>query len=327
MEFHKKRRQQFLTELAYNGTKRFFEEQAAPAYLKTLSRPPRDSMDHSINADNYADESFTTYMLRYTAGEPLDTLREDLDHVVSAFEQATKYVRDSEKDPAFPPLRFIEIDEYERVLQLIGLCFLLHRRDLLPRVAAMFDPSSAGRDSLYEDMLAFEMKGRFDVDKWYHESYRDLINTMYGDTDDEVVADFESYIKNWYKSLAKAPWHDSHLEIEDDMCAGYFGYWAIEAAAIAYLIDIDDSSFREHLVYPKDLVDYAKARDKSTEHSAPKSADAPLRVEGGKPCPTAGYWMTPAWLDSRRFFAAGEIMPIYAQSPYGATIWQWSEAQ
>lgn len=89
----------------------------------------------------------------------------------------------------------------------------------------MFDPVSADKDTLYEDMLAFSLEGRFDVDRWYHDApYRDLINTMYRDTDEESLADFERYLKNWYKSLVRAPWHDSHLNIEDDSCAGYFGY-------------------------------------------------------------------------------------------------------
>lgn len=266
---------------------------------------------------------------KYTAGESIDALREELDQVIAAFEQATHFVRKHEKNPIFPPLRFIEIDEYERVLQMIGLCFLLHRRDLLPRITAMFDPAAADQDTLYEDMLAFSLEERFDVDRWYHDApYRDLINTMYCDTDEECLEAFQRYLKNWYVSLVKAPWHDSHLNIEDDSCAGYFGYWAIEAAALAYLLEFDDSAFREHLVYPKDLVDFARAMDVSAGTPQATALDrSRMRVEGGQPCPKAGYWTTPAQQDSRRFFQEGEIMPTFEHSTYGATIWQWSEEQ
>jgi len=327
MFFHEKRRQQFLTETAYKGTKLFFEEQAAPSYLEALSRTDFDALDRSMNADNYADESFTTFMLRYTAGEPLTTLREDLDHIIFAYEQAARYVQVSEKDPTFPPLRFIEIDEYERVLQLIGLCFLLHRRELLPRIAAMFDPSSEGRDMLYEDLLAFEIDGRAEVDRWFHENpYRTLIDCLFAETDQEVIAGLEHYLTIWYKSLSDSPWHDSHLYIEGDICAGYFGYWAIESAALTYLMKVDDKSFREHLVYPKDLVDFAKKMD-DTQGLKADQLRTRLRVAGGMPCPKSGYWMTPALLDSRQLFKMDDVMPIYAQSAYGATIWQWSEEQ
>jgi hypothetical protein len=326
MKFHEKRRQQFLTEIAFNAEKKFFEEEAAPTYIEALSAVDSDAMDRTRNADAYADESFSLYLMRYTAGEALATLREDLDHLVFAYEQAAKYVQEYEGSTTFPPLRLIEIDEYERLLQLIGLCYLLHRRELLPRIAAIFDPSSSGRDCLYEDLLSFELEARYDVDKWYHEPYRDLINTMYSDQDEEIRSHFETYLNNWYQSLSKAPWHNSHLRIEGDMSAGYFGYWAIECGALAYLLEVDDASFREHLVYPKDLVDFARGSDRLSSTKMYQSY-ALRRIAGGTTCPETGYWMTPAKLDSRRYFQAGDIMPTYAQSAYGATIWQWSQAQ
>lgn len=262
MTFNQNRRQQFLSESAYEGTRKFFEETGASLYRSAFTRPDFDANDRSLNADAYADETFANFALKYTAGESIELLRQDFEQVVYAFEQAAKYAQEYAKSPAFPPLRFIEIDEYERVLQLIGLSYLLHRRDLLPRIAGIFDPSSAASDTLYEDLLAFGLDGRFELDTWYHDApYRDLINSVYRDTDDEAIADIERYLKSWYESLGKAPWHDSHLGIEDDSCAGYFGYWAIEAAALVYLMELDDSAFREHLVYPKDLVDFARAKD------------------------------------------------------------------
>lgn len=324
MEFHNKRRQPFLTEAAYIGAKRFFEEYSTPDFIDAISRSDFDANDRRRNANVYADDCFANFMLRFTAGEPIDNLREDLDHVVFSLELAARYVQDYQNSPTFPPLRFVEIDEYERVLQLIGLCFLLHRRDLLSRVAAIFDPSSSAQDCLYEDMLSFELPDRFSIDKWYHEAYRDLINTMYGDTEQEIISDFQSYIKNWYKSMVTAPWHDSHLRIENEMCAGYFGYWSIEGAALAYLLDVNDSSFRDNLVYPKELVDYAKRMDKLDRSAAETLARNPPPVRGGNTCPESGYWMTPARLDSRKFFRSGEQMPTFVNSPYGVTIWQWS---
>lgn len=37
-----------------------------------------------------------------------------------------------------------------------------------------------------------------------------------------------------------------------------FGYWAFEAALATVLYDLDDSSYRDMLHYPKDLVDHAR---------------------------------------------------------------------
>ena len=262
MEFHQKRRQQFLSEVAYVETRKFFEQETGPAYMQTLRASVSGANDRRRVSSAYADESFTTYILRYTAGDSLEDLRADFGEVITAHELATKYLQKYEKNPTFPPLRLIEIDEYERVLQLIGLCYLLHREDLLPRVANMFDPSYSGKDTLYEELLAFGLTDRTDLDSWYHDApYRDLINSLYRDTDEESVSDLQRYLKNWYSALIKAPWHDSHLRIRGDDCGAYFGYWAIEAGAVAYLLNLDDNSFRDHLVYPKDLVDFARRMD------------------------------------------------------------------
>jgi hypothetical protein len=51
-----------------------------------------------------------------------------------------------------------------------------------------------------------------------------------------------------------------------------------------------------------------------------------LRIEGGQPCPQAGYWFTPAKPDSRRHFRENELMPAF-DADYGATIWQWDPNQ
>jgi hypothetical protein len=50
------------------------------------------------------------------------------------------------------------------------------------------------------------------------------------------------------------------------------------------------------------------------------------RAEAGAPCPQAGYYFTPAKLDSRRHFAADETMPQVG-GQYGHTIWQWDSDQ
>ncbi len=109
--------------------------------------------------------------------------------------------------------------------------------------------------------------------------------------------------------------------------AGYYGYWAIEAAAVAFLLELDDKAFHDHLVYSADLVEYARALDNQTLPIPQPLDNSRLRVPGGEACPQTSYWTTPAQQDSRRFFTAGQILPKFEHSAYGATIWQWSEEQ
>ena len=121
--------------------------------------------------------------------------------------------------------------------------------------------------------------------------------------------------------MRDTPWHDGHLSMTDTD-GYYFGYWAFEAGAVACLLELDNSSI-DRLVYPKGLVKFAREFDGNTRSAG--SSDR-LRVVAGEPCPRAGYWFTPAKLDSRRHFKLGEVMPD-TKSDYGTTIWQWDERQ
>jgi hypothetical protein len=53
---------------------------------------------------------------------------------------------------------------------------------------------------------------------------------------------------------------------------------------------------------------------------------SPARVPAPGKCPQDGFWFTPARLNSRRAFRAGEVMPDVG-GDYGITIWQWDETQ
>ncbi|MCX9158028.1 hypothetical protein OPU71_18035 [Niveibacterium sp. 24ML] len=57
-----------------------------------------------------------------------------------------------------------------------------------------------------------------------------------------------------------------------------------------------------------------------------EDVDGPLRCVAGQPCPQAGWWSTPAKVESRRHLNQGEVMPDL-DSDYGATIWQWDVDQ
>ena len=51
------------------------------------------------------------------------------------------------------------------------------------------------------------------------------------------------------------------------------------------------------------------------------------RVPAGNPCPRAGWWYTPAKIDSRRLFKEGDVFPTIERSDYGETLWIWSPDQ
>ena len=62
-------------------------------------------------------------------------------------------------------------------------------------------------------------------------------------------------------------WYNEHLNISGEGYAGYYGYWAFEAGATVFLLDLDDSQ-TGHLVYPRDLVDYARRLRKEERYTS-----------------------------------------------------------
>lgn len=50
------------------------------------------------------------------------------------------------------------------------------------------------------------------------------------------------------------------------------------------------------------------------------------RFESGEECRMNGFYFTPASIDSRRYFRAGEMFPALG-SAYGKAIWQWDQRQ
>jgi hypothetical protein len=201
-------------------------------------------------------------LLRYTGGDAIEPMQAELERVVAAYEEYTILTRIAHEDSTYPPFMFGSIGDYEQGMQLISLCHFLHRQDLLPRIATMLDPSYLAQDKLHEGLLAFGIDGRYDVNEQFHvELYDQLIHGFYSDTDEESIADIARYLDKWYPAMEGATWHDGHLNMTESG-GSYIGYWAIEAAAAVYLLKLDDKSLRDHLLYPKDLVSFARAMDK-----------------------------------------------------------------
>lgn len=90
--------------------------------------------------------------------------------------------------------------------------------------------------------------------------------------------------------MVDASWHDGHLDARRGGKGTYVGYWAIEAAAVALLLQMDDSAFRDHPLYPKDLADFARDFDESNGNAQPLDDIGPKTVRTGQLCPETGIW-------------------------------------
>ncbi|MBI5271040.1 MAG: DUF1911 domain-containing protein [Burkholderiales bacterium] len=336
MEFHNKRRQQFLDETRY-----LTQVARLPESIAYFAANPLGSGSTALHRDmlarlTSAEERMDLIFLQYTAGDSIEPLRRELEEVIAAYERYGELLWRYRKDRNEVVFEFTSLDDYCQLMQLIGLCFLLHRRDLLPRVAALQDGLDAvgqdgegngGTDTLYEEFMAHAVGGaaRYNTD-WLccSKPYQPLFRALTETTPERRLIEIDRFLKRWYKDLAGTGWHDSHKPDAQGNQGGYYGYWSFEAGAAVLLLGIeDDASLHQYLYYPKDLVAWSRAHAALSDTRSPQAA-LRLRCEAGQPCPREGWWATPAQAHSRRRFRLGEPMPDL-HTDYGTTIWQWEE--
>lgn len=335
MPFNAVRRQQFLVEhYVQDQLTQFDSVLNDPDGLEAnLRLPERERGWHASLARGVGFEKFNRLLLRYTAGEYCASARIELDAIVAAYERYGAMLWKDTQDRNEPVFEFDVLDAYCQLMQLIGLCFLLHRRDLLPRIAAFQDgqdgKGNGGCDTLYEEFMAFGIgpDSRFETDMLCQvRPYENLFYALTETTPKAQLKELDLFLKRWYKDLAGTGWHDSHKPDEHGNQGGYYGYWSFEAGAAVMLLGIeDDSSLHKYLYYPKDMVAWARAHAALSDDPAGK-ATLSLRAAAGEPCPRTGWWVTPAAGDSRRRFEQGDLMPDL-KSAWGATIWQWDTRQ
>ncbi|WP_122680012.1 PoNe immunity protein domain-containing protein [Pseudomonas viridiflava] len=308
------KRQVFFSEQHYQNFLREHDE-VIDFFSSNKFQSDSPEEEASLRAGFFQALALDKLLASYTAGENIGSLIPLLESLIEKYETRQKMLAALENLPKISPLALDDwLNQYEEAVQVIGLCILLHRTDLLTRFVKLIDQAGyAGDDTLYEDLLKKLLPDRDDVDEWYHDVYTPLIHAIYADDKKEASSLLQNYCKKWYPAFKQAPWHDTHLQGED---GNYVGYWAIEAGAIAFLYGIDDSKIN-HMVYPKDLVEYARNYNGEAGFQI-------NRIVAGEPCSKTGYWFTPAQANSRRHFQQGEIMPSISDSKWGDTLWYWS---
>jgi hypothetical protein len=314
-----KRRQQFVTEAYYKKIIGIVESSREFWKDKILDEDYAGQGD-ALKAQSIKNDFFFALVLKYTAGEAIDEMPPGLERYIIALEQYQHSLAVCENNENISPLNIeYSVADYEEFIQVVSLCILLSRLDLLVRLLLITDRAGFGGDDLvYESLVSKVLPGRKVEDGWYHAQYTPLIDAIDSVTSGEAMEHLQDYCKKWYGAFkyVQTAWYDTHLTMTDND-GSYFGYWTFEAAAFSYLYDFDDSRIT-HLVYPKDLVEYARNAPVANGYNVI------AKVYPGRPCPRAGHWFTPTQSNSRRLFEKGEIMPEFIGSPWDATIWYWS---
>ncbi|WP_395703689.1 PoNe immunity protein domain-containing protein [Aquabacterium sp.] len=251
--------------------------------------------------------------LRFTAGETAEEVSETFD---GAFAWLCKWHSDylpyymqvasefpvgsnvPETDLAPTPLDLEYLEDFHRIITVLSIAILLGKGESI-RIAADLLRSVRGTDMLVEELLSPVLQPFISREFFHVEPYDPLIDAYYtARSKEESVTYLERFLKSWYPAMKACAWHDSHLV---------------------------QKGFRDHMVYPKDLVDWARQNDSLGKlRAAAKvgSKERGPRCEGGQPCPREGLWFSPAQPDSGRRFKQGEQMPVLGGA-WGLTIWQW----
>lgn len=206
-------------------------------------------------------------------------------------------------------------------LRLVCFGLLTGHGHAMPRVMAILDYANEEKDGLLERLVAPFAPGRSEPPDTAtrHLPYRKLFKVFAADKAKRPLL-MAKYLDEWYEASRREPY------VGQDDSSHFYGYWSWESAAVTWLLNIDDTSYREMNFYPRDLVDYARQHAPRPGGTSGSVDPTRLRCEANQPCPREGFWFTPAQANSRRFFKAGEVMPEIG-TDYGATIWQWDSTQ
>lgn len=256
-DFRNKRRQMYLDEESYRNT--IAQLEAENAVASSYVVPP---VDACRNLKIMALRDWFMFQLKYTAGERITYLARSLEDVVVAYERWVDALDGLPDNDYYPPFDMSDmIDNYVDYLNMVSFAILLRREDLVERICALNEGTTFDRiDAVLEELFKFFLPDRPELDTllWIKQ-YGALLDVIDSDTPEEMAAEMQSYVKTWYANMkGKAHFWGKHEKIKPQFTP-YVGYWAMCAAAFTYLYDIDDFSYRNATVYPKDLVDYARS--------------------------------------------------------------------
>ncbi len=256
--FRVRRRQAFLTEQDYKLNLKTFNFLMSESEKALLERKAAGDLDPFGEAGKFKD-LLDILKLHYTAGCAIEELIPLYGDVMTALGEWHAAAHEYSKWLAIKRGEDLRID-------MTPLQF----EDLSHFQLALWMQSARDTDLLFESLIEPAVLDPRDNTDFFHISpYDPLIDAFYTvETPEEASAKVKEYLDGWYKSFEGAPWHDGHLHAVEGEYVPYYGYWSFEAAAVCVIHDIDDSSFRDHLLYPKDLADWARA-NRSLERLKP----------------------------------------------------------
>lgn len=269
--------------------------------------------------------------LQYSAGGNIAFMQETYSYIVNWTEEYAelhaRYHQSPEAKGRFVWHIALGTEDYWFIaLRLICFGLLMGYADQMYRIMPVIDYTEAMPDGQEKDGLIERLVASFVVDRGIlpskarrHLPYRKLMKVFDAAVEKRPVLILQ-YLEDWYEASRREPFYDQHPQSGIRTGVSYFGYWSWEAATVTWLLDIDDTTYRDHEFYPKDLVDFAR------NHSNKISDNQDfvhIKIKGGDKCTRKGYWVTPAKPEERKYFEQGDVLPILKESDWGEVFWQY----
>ncbi|WP_419690007.1 PoNe immunity protein domain-containing protein [Burkholderia theae] len=199
-------------------------------------------------------------ILNYTAGQPIAELREQFFSVIKNYDDLSQYrismgnVIHLKKDVG--SLDIFNIDAYVCVFWLLALCKLFGHDEYLHKVVEWVNctlEQNDRRDGLLDAVVRQLTTSNIQSPRLllHPAPYWPLASATIC-APEKRPGLVKAFVDSWYNGMKDAYWYGTHVD------GRYFGYWCFEAALVTVLWDIDDSSFRDNPVYPRDLVAFAR---------------------------------------------------------------------
>lgn|GEM_PF-1662175 len=192
----------------------------------------------------------------YSAGFPVEALSHDFDVIVKLIEESWVEGAKKIKGPRNIILDQYCIDSFMQFLRLLSIGFLLRlENNFFDRLSSILKTDGV-IDSLFENILSFQLKSReiqYEKPTYQFKLFRNLKNAFNCQDKGEAQIFVQVFLeKDWLKELKM-----SHMLTATNK-DWYYGRWSFASAVIVAIKDLDDSSFRDNLYYPKELVDFYK---------------------------------------------------------------------
>jgi len=145
-------------------------------------------------------------------------------------------------------------DAFHYVNRMVCFGILLGWGEQLSHVARIIKHKNPRMDGMLERLLSYYVPGRDTsiTTCTRHLPYFKTLKVFNASTEARPGLMAE-YLEVWYEASRRESYYDSHTRD-----TSFKGYWSWEAAAITFLLDIDDTSYRNAEFYPAELVDFAR---------------------------------------------------------------------